>query len=263
MVVMTNVALGLNIGTRGLSSKAGLAFPKATQCLNLFSPSKFQWGQNWEGVRGNLPQGMEFVPTCRGGPNAGLCQSIEVEDAKYIFGPNEPDMPSQDFYGEGGWDSCATYWRNTVLPLKSKCKNGCKLIAPSVSNSQVPGQGLDYLHKFMNACGDGCQIETLNLHWHWFGALSGEEYFAHFKDHLEKAHSMFLGKKIWVNEYSAQQGTPKEIAKFVRLSSQYMDGTSWIERYAYFMAAPGDATTGALVSPDGLHLNEVGKQYNS
>jgi hypothetical protein len=69
--------------------KAGLAYPKSSLCTKLFTDPHITWGYNWEGVNQGLPSSIhEFVPTCRGGKNAALCDVItpgSLEGVNYLF----------------------------------------------------------------------------------------------------------------------------------------------------------------------------------
>jgi hypothetical protein len=68
---------------------------------------------------------------------------------------NEPDMPDQDSFGEpvGTYSKAVAMWHEKLEPHAGKVRLG----APAVSNSQVPGQGIDYLRGFLKSC-TGCTV---------------------------------------------------------------------------------------------------------
>jgi hypothetical protein len=98
---------------------------------------------------------------------------------------------------------------------------------------------------------------------------------------VSSVHEEFPDKEIWVPEFSAEQGSVDEIAKFLKLAMAWMsmffifclvsrfttnfilDKKKFITRFAYYMAAPGDPTTGAMGTPDGSGLNQLGQLYNA
>jgi hypothetical protein len=133
-------------GFRGSSRKAGLAFPKYSPCTKLFNGNHISWGHNWEGVRDGFPGKIpDFVPQCRGGRNAQLCNAMtSLNDVTHILGYvwmefdsvggmvlmldrfNEPDKYDQDWFGEprGTYSKTVDMWREKMQPHGGKFKLG-------------------------------------------------------------------------------------------------------------------------------------------
>lgn len=83
-----------------------------------------------------------------------------------------------------------------------------------------------------------------------------------FKEYIEKFHTAFSDKPIWLTESALNDGESIEMEpEFLKKAMEFLDAAEYVERYAFFMASPmGDSM--ALVNEDGS-LTEIGKVYNS
>jgi hypothetical protein len=80
---------------------------------------------------------------------------------------------------------------------------------------------------------------------------------AKFKEHIESTRRIADGRPIWVTEFLAR-GTDDEVSAFLNDALPWMDNSTDIQRYAYFMAAPG-----ILINPNGDGLSALGELYNT
>ena len=80
---------------------------------------------------------------------------------------------------------------------------------------------------------------------------------AYFKSHVNEARKIARGRPIWITEFKAS-GSDEQVAAFLDQVLPWLDQSSDIHRYAYFMAAPGD---GLLIENGGTGLSKVGKDF--
>lgn len=69
-----------------------------------------------------------------------------------------------------------------------------------MTNSNVTGQGLNYITQFLSAC-SGCEVDFVCIHW-YNDNPSLTTVVADFKNQVSSAVKMF-GKPVWVNEFRA------------------------------------------------------------
>ncbi|KAF2835697.1 glycoside hydrolase family 128 protein, partial [Patellaria atrata CBS 101060] len=228
-------------------SKRGLSYNDAslTECFE--NSGKISWAYNWGTTPDGLPSSFEYVPTMWGlkydFPTIWAKNAQAAIDAgsTCLFSFNEPDHVDQS--GLSVPDAVVAYKKH-MQPFAGKARIG----SPSVTDGPAP-MGLDYLDRFLSAC-SGCTVDFVNVH--WYNSVNNVQY---FKDHVTKAHTM-SGKPVWVTEFGTTDGSPEQIAEFLREVMEWMDAQDFVERYAYFMAAEGKLVSGA-------NLNTVGQAYAS
>ena len=135
-------------------------------------------------------------------------------------------------------------------------KGSVRLGAPGVSNSVQTGQGLAWLQSFLTACSN-CTFDFIPIHWYGdAGDVSG------FEAYVTQAYSVAGGKKpLWITEYGTTSGTAAQTYAFLQQTMAWMDsgpGKAMVERYAWFMDAPGN-----LINANGSGLSDLGTLYNS
>ena len=81
---------------------------------------------------------------------------------------------------------------------------------------------------------------------------------AYFKSHIQDAYAQ-SGKNLWLNEFGAS-GTDAEVETFFQTVLPWLDSLDYVERYSYFMAAPG---SGMLLNAAGTGLSAIGQSYVS
>jgi hypothetical protein len=132
-----------------------------------------------------------------------------------------------------------------------------KLGAPAVTNGAWDGRrpmGLNYLKAFLDGC-SGCRIDFVVIHWYNF-----EPNIEYFKQHVKNAYVTGGYRPVWITEFRPT-GSQEQIIEFLKQAMSWLDGQGYVHRYAYFMAAPGDADN--LVRGDGNGLSAIGTVYSS
>jgi hypothetical protein len=135
--------------------------------------------------------------------------------------------------------------------------------SPAVTNGEDTNangdkKGIAYLQNFMSACTtQGCRVDFMVAHWY------GDN-IADFKKHINAFHAAFPGKPVWITEFALNAGKG-DASKFLQDAMQWLDDPkqSWIEKYAYHMAAPDVAGLQYLVNSDMSGLTAAGKIYVS
>ncbi|MDQ2731602.1 MAG: glycoside hydrolase family protein, partial [Armatimonadota bacterium] len=98
---------------------------------------------------------------------------------------------------------------------------------------------------------------------HWYGGNDPQG----FLGYLANIHNMYH-RPLWITEFapadwSGHRGiSPQQSADFMKVVVPEMNKRDYVERYAWFSAATGDAALGAsaLFHNDGS-LTELGKVY--
>jgi hypothetical protein len=97
---------------------------------------------------------------------------------------------------------------------------------------------------------------------HWYKGVDAK----HFIKDLEEIHAKF-GRPVWVTEFAPQTAassqkdpdkfTPAQVAQFIADTTRWMDGTPWVQRYAWHDSRVG---TSSLFDDKG-ELTATGKAY--
>jgi hypothetical protein len=125
--------------------------------------------------------------------------------------------------------------------------------SPAVTNAaSTPTTGLGWLESFLDQC-SGCTIDFVNIH--WYGSATDID---GFKNHIDEARKVAGGRPIWITEFRGS-GTDEDVIRFLDTVMPWMDGSSDIHRYAYFMARPGE---GMLINGNGDGLSAIGKEFD-
>ena len=242
---------------KGASSglKRGLAYNNESPNLSIFnSYSKLGWAHNWNGDSAGCPSKYDYVPTL---PNlrdehpknwaANVKKATAGGGTTYLMSFNEPDMAEPQ--ANLSPDAAASAYREHMSPHAS---GNVKLGAPSVSNSVVGGQGLNWLRDFMGKCSD-CPIDFVPVHWYGCGdGCSVDDDVKLFKKQMGEAMEVAGGRKIWITEFQ----THGDSEKFLDQAMGWLDGQSQVERYSYYYVHEGFMVTGGQV-------NGVGKKFAS
>lgn len=218
-----------------VSSKRGLAFNDAT-LANAFNSAceSCSWAYNWDSSRGDLGEGIDFVPmlwndqplhTDRWEEN---CENELANGAKALFSFNEPDHATQANMSPEQAAASHIQWMNKYA--------GRALIgAPAITNSGNPGEGLEWLQGFVDACeasSEGCSFDFCNVHWY-----SEAQYADTLFEHLQKAHEI-CNKPVWLTEF-APLGSDDQISEFMTNIIPELDNVEYLEAYSYFMVSAG------------------------
>jgi hypothetical protein len=184
---------------------------------------------------------------------------VDRNDIDHLLSFNEPDNHSQ---------SNIPNIDTAVARYKIMQKSGLRLGAPATTQNQVFGTGR-WLSLFMaKAAAQKARIDFIPIHWYDWGnethnqasdSLTAEFIFKRFQAYVQKVHDTYPAQAIWITEYNANPNRHSATVHeyFMKLSTDWMNSTSWIERYAYFFPAtvPG-------VNAD-YSLTNVGMYWNN
>ncbi|ORY86815.1 hypothetical protein BCR37DRAFT_376060 [Protomyces lactucae-debilis] len=172
-----------------------------------------------------------------------------------LLGPNEPDH-----MGVSPGAVAAAY-KQYLTPARASGKIKY-LTGPAITNSQ---SGLSWLKEFMAACSD-CKIDALQTHWY---GPSMEMFYSQ----LNEIHSAFPSLPVWILEIGftnwnqATNPSADQVAGMQQEALGWLESTSWIGKYAFFMAGQIDdqnlGSVNALLTgrTAGSSLSAFGAKY--
>ena len=213
---------------------------QGTAALNDATVQAFgtQWFYGWSFNRQSSP-GQQFVPMTFGKAAANddnVKYLVERPDVDHLLSFNEPDNTSQ---------SNIPNIDTAVARYKVMQKTGLRLGAPATTQGQVFASG-SWLARFMaKAAEEKARIDFIPIHWYDWGnqtnnkatdSLTAEFIFKRFMTYVQKVHDNYPDQAIWITEYNANINRHSEVVHeyFMKLSTDWMNTTPWIERYAYF-----------------------------
>ncbi|KAG5991683.1 hypothetical protein E4U43_003967 [Claviceps pusilla] len=269
--VTGGVSVGASIGTSskgtsskgpGFSSKRGLAYNDAALANMVGASGKngvCGWAYNWGQYPGNLNSQYEFIPTLWGrGPHnqnndffnswPSSASKAVSNGAKALFSFNEPDNK-----GQANMDpaTAATLHTQQMNPYSGKTLIG----APSVSNSNLQGEGLDWLTAWIKQCKTkGCIWDFCNIHWY-----SPVDAIDTLYDHIAQAHKICEGKPIWLTEFAPVGASDAQAADFLAKVIPKLEAIDYLHAYSYFMVGSGSLQ----MLSSGSTLNSIGNKYVS
>lgn len=135
---------------------------------------------------------LEFVPMMWGPPqindwNANINSTIQRLHVSHVLGFNEPQEPSQSNLSPADG---ASLWKQYVEPLKAQ---GLYLGSPAPSSAP---SGKTWLLQWLDACGGGCTVDFIALHWYDINSTAFIQYLQDFHDTFQRP--------IWVTEWACQ-----------------------------------------------------------
>jgi len=213
------------------------------------------WIYTWSPWNINQQAGLEFIPMFHDPGSAtdfvnAYNDGVWKQSSAILF-LNEPDMngvsPGQ----------AVSLWNQYMQPHASNYRLGAPAVA---SNSN----GMAWLQQFMSQCG-GCKIDFIPLHWY------GSDWTA-FTAYVQSMQSTF-GKNVWITEWACVQygSSPPcdqtSVYNFMGATTQWLDQTGYVERWAWFgamknVAATGVPATNGLLTSDGQSRTGLGNQYS-
>lgn len=206
------------------------------------------WAFDWNMLAmGLVPQGVEFVPMLWGSKMFGgwgsAIQTSLASGSKYILGFNEPDNPSQASMSPS--DAVQSY-HEYITPYAGQAT----LLSPSVTNSENPGEGLEWLGTFMDGCSD-CNIGGISVHWY---GDEPEDLKTFVTQAVDFANQRGI-EEVWLTEFtlnSAMGGSnDQKAADFLKEVLPWLDSQPTVTRYAYFMCAEGYLLSGGSLTASG------------
>ena len=121
--------------------------------------------------------------------------------------------------------------------------------APAVTNGVGTGIGLDYLSTFIKNC-TGCHIDFVPIHWYGDASQTSD-----FETYVGQAYTAGGNRPLWVTEFGTTSGTAQP---FLQTVEDWMDGSSMVAKYAWFMDEAGN-----LINSNGTGMSPLGGVYNS
>jgi len=156
------------------------------------------------------------------------CESAIAAGSKAILSFNEPDHASQA--AMTAQDAAAAHAK-----YMNKYSGDVLVGSPSVTNSGNPGEGLEYLQAFMDACKSqdgGCAIDFCQVHWYSEAAYVDTLY-----EHIEKAHEICDNKPIWLTEFAPLDTDPATKDEFMKTVIPELEKIEYLDAYSYFMVS--------------------------
>ncbi|KAL9125504.1 MAG: hypothetical protein Q9217_005306 [Psora testacea] len=248
----------MNTGKRGLAYN----FANLTEPFSLSGQdSKVSWSYNWYSYPYTLGQSqtgyntaLSFIPmlwSTASDLTSNWQSNVEASTKSYgtnaVFAFNEPDR-----CGEGSscmnLSAAVSGYQRYMNPLAGTVRLG----APAVTNGAGPSMGLSYLANFLAKCTD-CHIDFVPIHWYGDAGNSSA-----FERYVTQASTVAGGRPLWITEFGTTGGTAEQKERFLKNVMAWMDGTNLVEKYAWFMDAPGN-----LINANGTGLSALGRVYNS
>jgi len=234
--------------------KRGIAYNDVSAVnvlMGAAASDKFSYAYNWDSnCNGLLHSGLSFVPMLWGNIDIHTSRWQANADAMIAAGSthllsfNEPDNAGQANMSPADAAAAHVKWMN---PYAGKSKIG----SPAITNSNIAGQGLDWLTSFMDSCNSlGCQIDFCVTHWYHVPSAAQSLF-----DHIAAVSKICGGKKVWVTEFAPVQASDSDIDNFLPEVLSKLDLDDTVEAYFYFYAA-----VGSLLS-DASSLSSYGKIY--
>lgn len=172
---------------------------------------------------------------------------VERKDVDHLLSFNEPDNSSQ---------SNIPIIDTAVQRYKIMQKSGLRLGSPVTEQDNTFGSG-KWLTNFMaRAQAQQLRIDFIAVHWYDWGnqtnnaatdSLTAERVFSRFVTFMERVRQAYPSLPIWVTEYNANINRTSDVVHryFMKLSTEWMNSTNYVERYAYFFP-----TTVPAINPD-------------
>lgn len=207
----------------------------------------YNWGQRPDGL--NAP-GVDYVPMLWGPIDMHTnTWNKNAEDAlnkgaKALLSFNECDFPSQ--CNKSPAEAAAGH-----IKFMNPYAKRAAVSAPAITNSNIKGQGLDWLRDWIRACNGQCEFAFCAAH--WYSPADP----ADLLGHLDKVHEACEGKPVWLTEFAPISGDKVKFLTDVMKELDTNPKYSYVERYAYFMVGVGEDKL--LSAP--ATMNAVGQAF--
>jgi Glycosyl hydrolase catalytic core len=241
----------------GNLTKKGVAFVDS----NVVKQFNTSWYYGWSLNRPSYGS-MNYVPMTWGKTSATLANVnyfLGRKDINHLLSFNEPDNPGQSNMPV---DTAISKYRLMM-------QTGLRLGSPAVEqdNSFVAGR---WLPNFMDATrAQKLRVDYICLHWYDWGnennnrptdSLTAEAVFNRFKTFVERVKVVYPDQKIWLTEYNcnpSRNARPVVIKYFMKLSTDWMNSTAYIERYAYFQQKTDAVDSNGLLNDLAIYWNNI------
>lgn len=114
------------------------------------------------------------------------------------------------------------------------------------------------VHQWENFIGNctGCTIDVIPIHWY-----DSATNIAYFQSYISSAYAVGGNRPLWITEFGAS-GTDSQIQSFFDTVLPWLDGLSYIQRYAYFYDGPSTSSITYLVNEAGTAMSDIGTVFN-
>ncbi len=240
------------------SSRKGVAFTDSN-VVKLFNTS---WYYGWSINRPSFGT-QQFMPMTWGKGTAttdNVNYLAARKDVNQLLSFNEPDNTSQ---------SNIPIIDTATTRYKVMLQAGLRMGSPAVTQDQAFGTGR-WLTRFMAAAqAQGMRVDFINLHWYDWGnqtnnratdSLTAQAVFNRFKNYVENARNAYPNQKLWITEFNANPNRASVVVHkyFMKLATDWMNSTSYVERYAYFFPAAVPAIdAGGALTDAGTYWNNL------
>ncbi|MEN1678131.1 MAG: glycosyl hydrolase [Planctomycetota bacterium] len=247
---------------RGRSVKKGCCFVtrEDSPWLDRITALKPSWFYSWGANRpAGVPDGVEFVPMVWGGSSSDkmaervekLRPRVDSGEIQWLMGFNEPDQKSQS--------------NMTVEKVLELWPLLMELDVPLLSPGCVHPDR-DWMKQFMAGV-EKKKLRVDSVAVHSYGGPSAPI----LMRRLQNVYKMF-GRPLWITEFAVGDWKAKSVEEnkhstgsveaFMRQVLPALERARFVERYAWFSAAPSSRALGtsALVDDEG-ELTRLGKLY--
>ncbi len=238
-------------------TKMGVAYVDS----NIIKQFTSSWYYGWSINRPSFGS-QNFIPMTWGRTSATVANVdylVGRKDVNHLLSFNEPDNAGQ---------SNIPIIDTAINRYRIMMQTGLRLGSPAVEQDNAINAGR-WLPNFMSAAkAQKLRVDYVALHWYDWGnetsnqatdSLTAVAVFNRFKAYMERARAAYPDQKLWVTEYNcnpSRKNRPVVVKYFMKLSTDWMNATPYVERYAYFLFGT-DALT-----PTGS-LNDVAIYWNS
>lgn len=200
-----------------------------------------QWYYGWSINKPSFTN-QQFVPMTWGkgsATDANAKYLIERNDVDHLLSFNEPDATEQSNVPVD----------TAIERYKIMLKTGLRLVSPVTTQGEAFGAG-KWLTNFMaKAQTQRMRIDCIAVHWYDWGnennnqatdTLTAERILTRFQNYIQSIKTNYPGMPIWVTEYNANRNrlsVPLHMY-FMKISTEWMNTQSYIERYSYFFPPP-------------------------
>jgi len=241
-------------GKRGL----GITTKPGSQWCEKVQASGARWFYSWGSQPPEkVPAEVEFVPMIWGGKSvedvARDVAAVRRTGARELLGFNEPDQVGQSNLNV---EAALALWPQLAA-------SGLRLGSPGCAHPDR-----EWMKAFMKGVAERhLRVDFVTVH--SYGGLSVEG----LMNQLAAVHEEFQ-RPLWITEFAVgdwkaktradNRYRPEQIVKFMEQVLPRLDRCEFVERYAWFPAAPDNRALGpcALFNEDGS-LTPVGQAYRS
>jgi hypothetical protein len=207
---------------------------------------KFAYAYNWDSNSNGFQSSLSYVPMLWAPIDVHLsrwsanAESSLAAGSTHMLSFNECDNAGQCNMGA---EAAAQAHVAHMNPYAGRAKIG----SPACTNSNLPGEGLDWMRAFMAKCDEiNCAIDFCVTHWYHLPSAA-DDLFAH----IQKVSDICGGRKVWVTEFAPVEASEQDINNFLPNVLPRLDADDNVEAYFYFMAGANsllDSANSALSS---------------